>query len=432
MFVSRISRPESNRRGMVAVQVALSMTALMAVLALGVDGGLLFAERRHAQATADAAALAAASDLYANWYPTNKGTDPSGTASASALGVASANGYTNDGTTSTVTVNIPPLSGIFTAANLGANSAGYAEVIVTWNQKRGFSAIFGSGTIPISARAVAQGRSVTGGSGSPSILTLGTGNNITENGTPSSITVTDPSGTTGSGGSVYIDSTSGSAVTLSGHPTLSAPYVYAAGSSLPAGVTQTAGSGTPTLNAPQMPDPLSYLPAPSASNAGTGVTVDSTYATSGISGSVNLTSPSNTPTIYIVGGNGINLSGQASVTGNNVMIYLTGANAGISLTGQSSLNLNQTSPLSTGPFAGMTIFQARNDSTGWAVKGNGTLNATGTIYAPAANVIMSGNGGNSASQIIASSITANGNGNAVAYSPTYGQIAATRSFGLVE
>ena len=174
-----------------------------------------------------------------------------------------------------------------------------------------------------------------------------------------------------------------------------------------------------------MPDPLSYLPAPpSASNAGSAVTVNTTYQSSGISGSVNLTSN----TIYIVGGSGIDLSGKDSVTGTNVMIYLTGS-AGVTLKGQSSLSL---SPLSTGAYAGVSIFQDRSDSTAWAVPGQGTLNATGTIYAPAASIIASGNGGNVASQIIASSMTMNGNGNTVAYSTTPGQIAATREFGLVE
>ena len=145
MLRAPISLAGSTRRGMVTAQVALSLSALMAMLAVVADGGLLLVERRHAQATADAAALAAA-------------------ASASAMGVASANGYTNDGTTSTVTVNIPPLSGNFTVAKIGAAANGYAEVIVTWNQQRFFSGIFGSGTIPVSARAVA--RSVALGSGS--------------------------------------------------------------------------------------------------------------------------------------------------------------------------------------------------------------------------------------------------------------------------
>jgi hypothetical protein len=410
---------------MVAAQASLGLTALLGMLALLVDGGLLLSERRHAQATADAAALAAATDLYANWK-TNQGADSGGTAAASALNVASSNGYTNDGTTNSVTVNIPPKSGNF------ISRAGYAEVIVTWNLKRGLSAIFGKGTIPVSARAVAQGRSVTGGSASPAILLLGAGPNVTDiagNGSPSSVSVTVPSGTTGAGGSIYLDSQTNPATLNGSSSSVTAPYVYIAQfGSAPSGVTASTSMVT---GAPQLPDPLSYLPTPSEDNAGTGVSVDTTFAKRGITGSVILI-PN---TIYVVGGNGISLHGLSTVTvlGNGalggVMIYLTGANAAISVSGQSSVNLFA---LSTGTYAGMSIFQDRGDSAGWSVSGNGTLNTTGTIYAPAANVIASGNGGTVAYQIIASSMTVNGTGNVVAYTTTAGQIAATRSFGLVE
>ena len=133
---------------MVAAQVVLSLSVLMAMLAVVADGGLLLVERRHAQATADAAALAAASDLYV----TGPGTDP--TAPPAPVPWASPRPTaTPDGTTSTVTVNIPPASGDPFRHTL----TGYAEVIVTWNQQRFFSGIFGSGTIPVSARAVARG-----------------------------------------------------------------------------------------------------------------------------------------------------------------------------------------------------------------------------------------------------------------------------------
>ncbi len=52
---------------------------------------------------------------------------------------------------SIVTVNIPPASGPFTG------KAGYAEVIITYYQQRGFSTIFGSNNLPVKARAVARG-----------------------------------------------------------------------------------------------------------------------------------------------------------------------------------------------------------------------------------------------------------------------------------
>src|SRR5262249_40963954 len=206
-------------------QVAVSLTALMGMLALLVDGGLLFAERRHGQATADSAAIAAASDLYLG--------NNNSTAQASALSVASSNGYTNDGSakTNTVTVNIPPQSGNF------ANKAGYAEVIVTWNQKRGFSGIFGSGTIPVSARTVAPGRSVSGGSSMPGVLVLGpTGTTLAVKGN-GTVDVADPNGYTGKGGSIYVNSTSSNAIVTTGNAIVTAPSIMLAGGSYPSGVT---------------------------------------------------------------------------------------------------------------------------------------------------------------------------------------------------
>src|SRR5712692_2188230 len=91
MLYSPYSVRCKRRRGMVAVYVALSMTVLLGISAIALDGGILLAERRHAQATADAAALAAAAELFKN---------SSGTASQSAASVAKANGYANDGTNS--------------------------------------------------------------------------------------------------------------------------------------------------------------------------------------------------------------------------------------------------------------------------------------------------------------------------------------------
>src|SRR5947209_6076906 len=111
------------RRGTVVVLVAVCLTVIISVVALTLDGGTLLNDRRQAQAVADAAALAAACDLYNNYY-TNNGTDPSHTARDSALATAAANGYANDGVVSKVDVHIPPTSGPFTGM------AAYAEVIV--------------------------------------------------------------------------------------------------------------------------------------------------------------------------------------------------------------------------------------------------------------------------------------------------------------
>src|SRR5579884_3326431 len=90
------------RRGTVAPLTILSLGLLIGVAALVIDGGTLMEARRHVQAAADAAALAGASDLYANWN-TNQGVDLGDTAMSSAQATASANGFT-DGVQSIVTV----------------------------------------------------------------------------------------------------------------------------------------------------------------------------------------------------------------------------------------------------------------------------------------------------------------------------------------
>ena len=157
MYLSEqsLGQRESGRRGAVAVFVAVCVSLLLAIVALALDGGILLSERRHAQAVADAAARAAAADLYL-------GKSVS-TAQQSALRTAAANGYPNDGTVSIITPNatdagnnplhgiwIPPISGDY------IGNPDYAEVAVEWNQYRTFSNIFGSGLIPIRARAVAR------------------------------------------------------------------------------------------------------------------------------------------------------------------------------------------------------------------------------------------------------------------------------------
>ena len=144
-FMLVTSQRRRPRSAIMAILVAVGLFALLAIVALVLDGGVLLAERRHARAVADAAAFAAACDLYAN-YSTNNGLDPSGTAAKSAKDTAAANGYSNDGTTSTVTVNIPPASGDY------KGQARYAEVLVQYNQSRYFSQVFSSSTVPVTAR----------------------------------------------------------------------------------------------------------------------------------------------------------------------------------------------------------------------------------------------------------------------------------------
>lgn len=134
--------------------------AILAVVALALDGGLLVDKRRQAQSAADAAALAAANDLFKNWFMTAsaygyqyQGLDPSGSARRAALAAAAANGFADGIDGCTVTVNIPPKSGPF------ARKAGHTEVIISTSQQRYFSRVFGgSSNVTYGARVVSRGR----------------------------------------------------------------------------------------------------------------------------------------------------------------------------------------------------------------------------------------------------------------------------------
>jgi hypothetical protein len=421
----RLPRSLARRKGTVAVMAAVCMVLLASIVAIAVDGGTLVAERRHAQSTADAAALSAAADLFNNYW-TNSGTDPSGTAKTSALSTASANGYSNDGTTSTVTVNIPPKSGYYTGL------AGYVEVIVEYNQTRSFSNIFTSGPIPVRARAVAIGSPVAADVGilvlDPSAkgaFSTSGGGNSTVNGTP-----------------IVVNSNNAEAAIAGGGGSTAAPNFYITG-----GWTTTGGgSFTGNIETGRAPwdDPLAELPVPDPNS----MPVQSTKKTQFTSGTVNLQpgvyqggiSVSGTgslnlaPGIYYMQGGGFGFSGQGSLNGQGVMIYNEPGNGNsdsISVSGQGSLTL---SGPTSGIYQGVTFFQDRTSNVTGNISGtSGTTNITGTFYFAGALLQVSGTGGvaNVGSQYISNQLTLGGNGGVYINWNPY-TVARQRRINLVE
>jgi len=147
------------------------------------------------------------------------------------------------------------------------------------------------------------------------------------------------------------------------------------------------------------------------------------------------------PGIYIIAGGGLSVSGNASVavsgptrslTGTGVMIYNTKSSTGtygsVTLSGNGAIRL--TAP-TTGTYAGILIFQDRANAKALTFSGNAMQGTTGTIYAPAAQLVESGNaqiGGTSDPvSIIVDTLTISGNGvaNAVTLSSPTGTVAYT-------
>ncbi len=108
-----------------------------------------------------------------------------------------------------------------------------------------------------------------------------------------------------------------------------------------------------------------------------------------VSGNAKLTI---NPGTYVIEGGGFSVSGNATVSGAGVMIYNTKSSGGtygaINLSGNGTISLT---PPSSGPDAGILIFQDRSAAQALTFSGNGMQGITGTIYAPAAQLLESGN-----------------------------------------
>ena len=378
----RLTRPLNTnhpRRGTALAILAVSLVLIFSVMALSLDGGLMMAEQRHARAVADASAYAAAGLLYKN-YSTGQGLDTNGTSKSIALAIASGNGYANDGTTSTVTVNIPPLSGNF------SGKSGYAEVIVSYNLPKCFSAIWGSGTLTVGARSVCRGKNTN-----PNIGFL-----LLDPTMKDSLSSTGGAGVTVKNGSAIIDSNNSEAVKFTGTGQVVASKINITGSgySVQSGTFQ----GTVKTSVAATPDPLASLAEPSM----TGMTVQSTSQlqinggsqtiSPGVyTGGISMSGGSLTmnPGIYYLNGGGFKVNGSSTITGSGVMIYNAPVanNDSINLTGSGPVSLT---PPTSGTYAGISIFQNRTATAPLILTGSGSLNVTGGIYAAAAAASLTG------------------------------------------
>jgi hypothetical protein len=397
---------------------------MLGVVAIAVDGGVLLDDQQQLQTVADAAALAAATDLYTN-YPTNQGADTKGTAAQSAQTTAAANGFANGANGATITVNIPPQSGTF------SGQAGYAEVIVQYNQVRYFSTIFGQGAIPVQARAVARGMQKP--YANAAILLLDTDDVGTYNGTGNGQVVV-------TGAPILINANSSQAATLAQNASLSAPQMSIVGNYTTNG-SASVGTTPVTTGVQPTPDPLAKLAVPVASTmtmqsnsqfsySGGSFTLQPGVYNGGImlSGTASATLE---PGIYYLNGGGLKVSGQASLTGNGVMIYNNPLASGdaINIGSQGAITL---SPPTSGVYAGISLFQTRASGEGVSLAGTGGMSITGTIYAYNARLTVTGNGTiTMGSQVIANAMTTKGNGTInVPWSNT--KVARPRDIRLVE
>ncbi len=415
---SRDSRRPGRRRGTVAVLATLCLVPVIGVLAFVLDGGLMLGERRRAVTIAQASAHAAACSLYKN-YGTDLGLDPRGTAAALAMAIASANGYTNDGTTSTVTVNIPPR-----VSTLFVGQPGYAEVVVKAYQPRRFSAIFGSGNLTIAARSVARG-TFAPYSGA-SLIAL-------DPSAPSSLAMAGSAHVIASS-TIQVNSSNSAAINANNAGYAKAPTIAVRGNYVTSGSGYL--NGSVVTGASAVSDPLSFLAAPDPATLtprGSIPGYGSFAMSPGVySGGVSVGGGSTVtmnPGVYYMKGGSFSIANGATVTGSGVMIYVDNGGGQVSFQGGGNITLG--APTS-GPYTGVLIFQDRSSTQPISIANGSTSNLTGTVYALSAAMNVAGGATSQyGSQIIVKTMNLSNNAD-VRINYGNGTVARGRSLNVVE
>jgi Flp pilus assembly protein TadG len=380
--MSLLRAPSANgrRQGGVFVWLLMSVTVIIGILGIGLDGGRMMEERRHVQAAADAAALAGGAGMYRS-YVNYGGNDANEYASNAALASAAANGYANDGINSTVTVNVPPKTGAFSGNN------GYVEVIVQSNLSSSFGAVFTGQRLAARARAVARGKPRNLGV----VVLKPSGSGTFGNSSTATFTALNTS--------IYVNSSDPSAFTNS-----SSGLTIARSFQIVGGYTNPGGGliwGSITTGAPPFLDPLASLPAPSTSgivqsaaplviNTPIAQTLNPGVYKGGIQiqgGSIVTLSPG----LYILDGGGLYVGNASTLVASQAMIYNTSITlpAGPISIGSGTSGSVSWLPPTSGTYQGISIFQDRSLTQPIAIKGFGTASLFGTIYAANAPVSLS-------------------------------------------
>lgn len=375
-----------NESGQALILTALSFSVLLAFLALAVDVGMLFQAKRKLQVAADAAAIAATQD-----YLYNQSSSSAKTVGKSA---SSANGYTDGTGGVTVTMSEPPADGP------NAGTSGFVEAVVSAPVNTFFMSLMGMSTMTVEARAV--GAAPTNGQACIWLMNT-TGTDLQVQG---SFDIEAP------GCGIYMNSTSSSAVSITGNGgTLNALFADAVGGSVghqtsPTAITtytaprtspwgnltgpnpstgtgctstSTATSLTGTIAGPGAGNTICYKNAVTLTNATFGA---GTLGTTSISQDV-VTSAAGT----LVFGNGVTISGTVTVYGGTIDIY-----AG-TFSQPSNTIVNVIAPTS-GTYNAIAIMQPASNTTELQVqKGSNNQVLDGYIYAPGAEVYLQDNGG---------------------------------------
>lgn len=410
----RLAKLVKDKRGQSVVWIATFLGILaFGFMALALDSGYFFHERRMAQSAADAAAIAAAEEATAG---------DTGNMQTVANALAKMNGFDPGAASNpaTVQINSPPKYGNY------AGSSGYTEVIVSRQVPTLLLGVFNSSKIrmTVGARAVSGG-----GQSSPTCMCLEAGSGM-------GLNMSNDAQISASGCGIRVDSSSSDAVGVVGSAGVNALTLGTVSttwdnsnnvnnggaiSSTTKVVTGVAAC-SPTITAPTLPNgtpcyanPIQGFTAqtnftgvytlPMAGETVVGNTVCYTSLDTSDSASVTFSSGYT----YFIQGN-LNTGGGAPISGSNVTFYVGGTvNIANGVTATLSAPTVNNVPQTLFYVAGNTV----------TIQGGSTSKFSGLVYAPSAAVTMNnGTGTTMNMDFVAQTLTMAGGATLDSYATT--------------
>ena len=437
----------ADRRGAVALILALVVPVLMCATALALEVSSWSVNKIALQRRADLAAYAAIMRYQAG--------DSAQTATGVGVTIAALNGATAASPAwtgaSASPANTTTASDVAVSLVAGVRSASdnAMKAVVTTSIPLSFGGMLSTqSVVTVSATAYAEIVTTPGAGGQPCLLALnpsGTGINVQ------------------GGVAVSLSSCtvrSNAAVTVSNGSSVNAPWVYGTsvsitgGSSISNGTTTVTSTPTGSDTTAPIYEPAGQLANPYANN--TAINSDFAALSPGSGSAYNLGNGANTsmsagtyssitvgggamltmnPGLYMVNGN-VSIANGASVTGSGVTIITSGT---VSFGGGASVTLSAPTPItaSGGSIPGILI---AGNSTSTDTLSNGMKpTLTGVIYYPNGTIAVSGGVGvaNGCLEMIAGSLSitngASFGGSCTSYgATTFSSLPGTSSYGLVQ
>jgi hypothetical protein len=365
---------------------------LVALAGLVLDGGMVYQVKRREQSAADAAALGGAQELW-------RGN--TSLVVAAARTDSAANGFTHEVNNTLVEVNNPPLNGP------RAGNGNFVEVIISREVPTTFLRVVNRNTSTVRSRAVAGLVNYADGC----VLAL-------DEDDRGALKVAGTSTLTSSCG-VMVNSDDERAIEVEGGGCIYSDEVGVSGSWVANGSANCIYP-PPTADLPPAMDPLDYLPEPPMP----GLVATNFKMTGGVAvlspgryvGGIEISGGTVTflPGTYYLDGGGLQITGNAVVTGTGVTFFNTRSSGGawgdFQIAG--TVQATFTAP-DSGTYEGMLFWNDDNApyrNVGSVIAGTSNSSFTGAMYFPSTHLTWAGTSDTSSwNMIVAKTITIAGN-----------------------